>query len=64
MNTPLIDEIEAARLLGLTTRQVMRLVRRDELPHVELPNGEVRFTEGDLSAWVESRKRPAREATR
>jgi excisionase family DNA binding protein len=56
--TTLLDESEAARLLSLTPRQVVRLANRGELPTVHLPGGQIRFDPDDLSRWVESHKRP------
>ncbi len=61
MNTQLLNEIEAADILGLTPRQVLRLANRGELPRVVFPNKEVRFDSADLSRFVESHKRPAAE---
>jgi hypothetical protein len=58
----LITDTEAAEILCLTARQVSRLARRDDLPHVNLPNGELRFDPEDLRAWIESLKRPATAA--
>lgn len=61
MNAKLITESEAAELLGLTPRQVVRLANRGELPRVVFPNREVRFDQADLAAFVESHKRTATE---
>jgi len=58
MNTQLLNEIEAADLLGLTPRQVLNMANRGELPRVVFPNREVRFDQADLSRWIESHKRP------
>jgi hypothetical protein len=52
--TKLLTEFEAADLLQLTPRQVLRLANRGELPRVVFPNGEVRFDEADLSRFIES----------
>jgi hypothetical protein len=51
----------AARILGLTERQLSRLVERGIVPHVMLPDGDVRFVEADLWAWVEARKQATGE---
>jgi excisionase family DNA binding protein len=61
MSAKLITESEAAELLGLTPRQVLRLANRGELPRVVFPNKEVRFDQADLAAFVESHKRPVAE---
>ncbi len=59
----LLTDAETAEILRLTPRQVVRLARRQELPSVVLPNRELRFDPAELSKWVDSHKRPAREAT-
>lgn len=60
--TTLLIHSEAAKMLGLTTQQVVRLANRGELPRVILPNGEVRFDPADLAAFIEAHKRPAGES--
>jgi excisionase family DNA binding protein len=53
----LLTETGAARLLALTTNDVRRLVRRGEIPTVELPNGEIRFDGEDLRRWAATFRR-------
>ena len=60
MTTPLLDETDVARLLGLTPRQVQKLAKRGDLPVVRLPGDELRFDPDDLRAWVAGRKQPAK----
>ena len=60
--TTLLDESEAARLLSLTPRQVVRLANRGELPTVHLPGKQVRFDADDLRQFIERHKRPAAES--
>jgi excisionase family DNA binding protein len=55
----LLTDSEAADILRLTARQVLRLAKRGELPSVKLPNGETRFDSDDLRHWVDSLRRPA-----
>mgnify|MGYP001006670426 CR=1 FL=1 len=59
--THLLFDSEAAELLRLTSRQVAKLAKRGELPHVVLPGGEVRYDPDDLAKWVAARKRPGGE---
>ena len=59
--SPLIDIVDAAALLALSVRQVRLLLRRDQLPYVSLPNGEIRFNTGDLLAWIDQRRKLPRE---
>ena len=60
MNTQqtLLDANDAAGILLLSARRVRALVRDGQLPHVILPDGEIRFTKSDLDEWIELRKRP------
>ena len=60
----LLTDVEAAAVLNLTPRQVLRLASRGELPSVRFPNGEVRFDVDDLRRFVESHKRPATQGGR
>ncbi len=63
MNTPLLDEYDAAAMLGLTKSKVVRMARRREIPCVELPNGGIRFDRADLAEWIKSlKKMPAEVA--
>lgn len=57
----LLDKFDVADLLGLTARQVLRLVRRGELPSIRLPvpGDEIRFDPEDIRRWVEFHKLPA-----
>jgi excisionase family DNA binding protein len=57
----LLTDSEAAEVLRLTPRQVLRLANRGELPSIAFPNREVRFDRADLSRFIESHKRPATE---
>ena len=54
----LLDAIDAGRLLGLTPSRVSRLAKRGALPCVALPDGELRYTEGDLREWVDNHRQP------
>jgi hypothetical protein len=55
----LLDETEAGRLLGMLSKRVKRLARQGIIPHVVLPDQEIRFDADDLWQWVEQFKRPA-----
>jgi predicted site-specific integrase-resolvase len=59
MTTQLLNSADAAAVLMLTPAQVRTLVRKGQLPHVALPNGEIRFDPDDIRQWVESHKQPA-----
>ncbi len=54
----LITEHALATRLMLTPAQLRRLVRECDLPHVELPNGEVRFALADVDEWIREHRRP------
>jgi excisionase family DNA binding protein len=57
--TALLTDSEAADLLRLTSRQVMKLARRGELPSIRFPNAEVRFIADDLQQWIREHRVPA-----
>jgi hypothetical protein len=50
---------EVAALLGLTTRQIVRLARTGDLPHLVLPDDSIVIDAADLTRWLNSRRRPA-----
>ena len=52
----LIHEVDAADLLGLSPRQLMKMVRNKQIPFVKLPNKEILFDPIDLELWVQALK--------
>ena len=54
----LVTEYGASTILGISHQEVLKLVDREEIPHVHLPSGDVRFDPDDLRRWAESYKRP------
>lgn len=60
----LLTDGEAARLVRMPPARFVRLVKAGEVPAVRLPDGEVRFLEADLWAWIERYRQPAREGSR
>ena len=52
LSEPLLNAIEAARLLHVPRSTLYELVRSRHLPHVKVGRG-LRFTRTDLGAWVE-----------
>lgn len=59
--THLITDSEAADLLRMPTSRLVRLAKAGNVPHVLLPDGEVRFSPDDLAGWINAHKQPARE---
>lgn len=49
---------EAGHILRMLPTRISRLARQGDIPSVMLPDGEVRFLEADLWAWVERHRRP------
>jgi hypothetical protein len=45
-----------------TSSDVRRLARADEIPHLELPGGEIRFEADRVLKWLEGHRRPAKKA--
>ncbi len=58
MNEILLDGDEAAAQLRISRTKLTRLARRGEVPHVLLPDGEIRFRRDDLVVWVASYRQP------
>ncbi|RIK75388.1 MAG: hypothetical protein DCC68_21300 [Planctomycetota bacterium] len=56
MSTTLITLGETAEALGISPKRLGKLVREGKIPHVKLPDNEVRFDERDLLVWIESHK--------
>ncbi len=54
--THLLTNHEAGALLRMIPARVLRLAKAGDIPHVKLPDGEIRFVEHDFLHWVESRK--------
>jgi excisionase family DNA binding protein len=52
LSVPLLDANEAARLLHVPRSTLYELVRSRGLPHVRIGERGLRFTRGDLEAWV------------
>ncbi|HET6324805.1 MAG TPA: helix-turn-helix domain-containing protein [Planctomycetaceae bacterium] len=58
MMAPLLGFKDASFLLGVPQSHVRTLVRDHGLPHVDLPTGETKFAEPDLSRWIDEHKQP------
>lgn len=58
----LIDQ-EAARLLRMPPARLNRLARENLIPSVQLPDGELRYIEADLWAWVARHRHTEQEAS-
>ena len=56
-NAQLLIDSEAAQLVRMTPRYLNRLARAGEVPHVLLPDGEIRFAQSDLEQWIADHKR-------
>jgi len=57
----LIDVHDAAALLSISRARVARLAKTGQIPCVWLPDGELRFSEQDLTRWIDQHKQPAVE---
>ena len=53
----LLTDAEAARLLRMLLARIKRLAKKNLIPHVALPDGELRFDEADLREWIDAHKR-------
>ncbi len=57
MSSKLLNQLDAKYLLGINSHDLNVLVRDKRIPHVELPNGEVRFIASEIWAWIDSHRR-------
>ena len=53
----LLIDGEAADILMVPRRRLVRLAKSGQIPAIFLPDGEIRFLETDLWAWVEQHRR-------
>ncbi len=53
---PLLTLEEAARQIRMIPVRLRRLADTSDIPHVRLPDGEIRFDSNDLNGWIESHK--------
>ena len=59
--TRLLIDGDAARLLRMPLCRLRRLAKAGGIPHVLLPDDEIRFDPDDLREWVDSHKQPRAE---
>ncbi len=52
---------EAGDILRLSNANLRTLVKNYEIPFVVMPDGDFRFIESDLWAWIETRRMPGTE---
>jgi hypothetical protein len=55
----LLTHYDVADILQCPARRVLRMARKQEIPCIEMPDGEVLFREEDIAKWLEERRRPA-----
>jgi hypothetical protein len=60
--TTLLTDGEAATLLRMLPTRLAKLARAGGVPHVLLPDGELRFDRADLERWIADHKRAAQGA--
>ena len=53
--TRLLTARVVAEQFDVSIETVLRWVRRDELPAIRLPSGQIRFREAELEEWLEQR---------
>lgn len=57
-DTHLLTEAEAGELLRMLPARVARLAKRGIIPHIALPDGEMRYCASDLLAWASQYRQP------
>ena len=55
---PLLTEFDVGELLHLPQRRLNVLIEANEIPHIRLPTGDVRFDQHDLAEWTAELKLP------
>lgn len=58
--TPLLESREVDRMLRYPRGRSLKLAKAGQLPHVTLPDGEVRFPQDELEKFLLSREGAAR----
>ena len=63
ITSQLLTDSDVAEVLKVPSARVLRLAKQNRIPHVVLPNGEIRFIEQDVVAWIESQRQPIGEVS-
>lgn len=66
VDTHLLTDSEAGELLRMLPSRVVRLAKRGVIPHIALPDDELRFCASDLLEWAAQYRQPgeSREGAR
>jgi predicted DNA-binding transcriptional regulator AlpA len=59
----LLTDIDAADILQMPVARLARFAKANKVPHVRLPDGEIRFVEADLWLWIEQHKASGQEVS-
>jgi hypothetical protein len=59
----LLTDTDAADILQMPAARLARFAKANKVPHVRLPDGELRFVEADLWGWIERHKFPGQEVS-
>ena len=62
VESQLLNEVQAAAILAMPARRLLKLARQWLVPHVRLPDGEIRFDPEALTRWVAEHAHDASEA--
>ena len=52
MTTHLLSDDEAAKVLRMLPSRLKRLAKAGQVPHILLPDGELRFEFTELAEWI------------
>ena len=58
----LLTPTDLDRLLSYPRGRAKRLARKGAIPHVRLPDGEIRFDRQEIAEWLNARAVPATAA--
>ena len=62
MNTELLKPNEVGLLLRLQERRLIRLAKSGRIPHIVLPDGNIRFEKTEIERLVEKGRRRVADA--
>jgi excisionase family DNA binding protein len=52
---PLLSPNDVAFLLGLSKSRIMQLISGGEIPFIKIGEKDIRFDQGELRAWLETK---------
>jgi predicted site-specific integrase-resolvase len=57
MDIELLEPFEVGLLLRIESRRLLRLAKLGQIPHIVLPDGEIRFEKSEIEILIERGRR-------